>query len=134
MIPGVMHSDAGKTDSLWTLPVDATGPEPPLGSNEQANLVVVGAGIAGLTTAYLAAMEGKSVIVLDDGPIGGCTATRVRAWRPRATRLRSTKSNRLSGTKRSTANSNGWTDICFFRPGQILHFSKMRCGRFTLPV
>ena len=31
----------------------------------------MGAGIAGLTTAYLLAKAGKSVAVLDDGPIGG---------------------------------------------------------------
>ena len=32
---------------------------------------VVGAGIAGLSTAYLLARAGKSVAVIDDGPIGG---------------------------------------------------------------
>jgi glycine/D-amino acid oxidase-like deaminating enzyme/nitrite reductase/ring-hydroxylating ferredoxin subunit len=36
-----------------------------------ADVCVIGAGIAGLTTAYLLAREGKSIVVLDDGPIGG---------------------------------------------------------------
>src|SRR5262245_6202858 len=36
-----------------------------------ADVCVVGAGIAGLTTAYLLAHEGLSVVVLERGPIGG---------------------------------------------------------------
>src|SRR5256885_7384681 len=32
---------------------------------------VVGAGIAGVTTAYLAAREGRHVVLIDDGPVGG---------------------------------------------------------------
>jgi glycine/D-amino acid oxidase-like deaminating enzyme len=35
------------------------------------DVAVVGAGIAGLTTAYLLAGLGRSVVVLDDGPMGG---------------------------------------------------------------
>ncbi len=37
----------------------------------EADVCVIGAGIAGLTTAYFLTQEGCSVIVLDDGPIGG---------------------------------------------------------------
>jgi len=40
-----------------------------LGAKEQAQVIIVGAGIAGLTTAYLLGQAGKSVVVLDDGPI-----------------------------------------------------------------
>lgn len=40
-----------------------------LAKNEHADVCVVGAGIAGLTTAYLLGRVGKSVIVLDDGPV-----------------------------------------------------------------
>src|SRR4029078_630367 len=40
-----------------------------LGAKEQAKVIIVGDGIAGLTTAYLLGRAGKSVIVLDDGPI-----------------------------------------------------------------
>jgi len=42
---------------------------PKLTRNESVDVCVVGAGIAGLTTAYLLTKAGKSVIVLDDGPI-----------------------------------------------------------------
>ena len=51
----------------------------PLAENTAANVCVVGAGIAGLTTAYLLAHEGLKVIVLDDGPIGGGMTARTTA-------------------------------------------------------
>jgi glycine/D-amino acid oxidase-like deaminating enzyme/nitrite reductase/ring-hydroxylating ferredoxin subunit len=44
-----------------------------------ADVCVVGAGIAGMTTAYLLAREGKSVVVVDDGPIGGGMTGRTTA-------------------------------------------------------
>ena len=44
---------------------------PPLDRDVAVDACVVGAGIAGLTTAYLLAREGRSVVVLDDGPVAG---------------------------------------------------------------
>jgi glycine/D-amino acid oxidase-like deaminating enzyme/nitrite reductase/ring-hydroxylating ferredoxin subunit len=38
-----------------------------LASNVEVDVCIVGAGIAGLTTAYLLSKEGKSVVVLEDG-------------------------------------------------------------------
>ena len=50
--------------------VTATLPKfPSLITDERADVCIVGAGIAGLTTAYLLRRAGKSVVVLDDGPI-----------------------------------------------------------------
>ena len=40
---------------------------------------VVGAGIAGITTAYLLTREGKQVVLLDDGPVGGGKTCRTTA-------------------------------------------------------
>lgn len=54
--------------SVWM----ATGAVPesgPLRADIQVDVCVIGAGIAGLTTAYLLAREGKLVAVLDDGPV-----------------------------------------------------------------
>jgi glycine/D-amino acid oxidase-like deaminating enzyme/nitrite reductase/ring-hydroxylating ferredoxin subunit len=42
-----------------------------LTSDAEADVCVIGAGIAGLSTAYHLALENRSVIVLDDGPVGG---------------------------------------------------------------
>lgn len=57
-----------ETTSLWmatkTLPAFE-----PLTTNTHADVCIIGAGISGLTTAYLLCKAGKSVIVLDDGPI-----------------------------------------------------------------
>lgn len=53
--------------------------ESQLAERTSADVCVVGAGIAGMTTAYLLASEGKSVVVLDDGPIGGGMTGRTTA-------------------------------------------------------
>ena len=41
----------------------------PLRVNQTADVCVVGAGIAGVTTAYLLARQGKSVVLVDDGDV-----------------------------------------------------------------
>jgi glycine/D-amino acid oxidase-like deaminating enzyme/nitrite reductase/ring-hydroxylating ferredoxin subunit len=60
----------------------ATGDVPefgPLGEDASADVCVVGAGIAGLTTAYLLAREGRKVLVIDDGPVAGGETARTTA-------------------------------------------------------
>src|SRR5436305_2409669 len=60
---------APSTISIW----NATAPLPQeieLTKNESADICVVGAGIAGLTVAYLLLREGKSVVVLQKDKIG----------------------------------------------------------------
>ena len=55
-------------ESVW--PATATLPVySPLRDDIHADVAIVGAGIAGLTTAYLLAQAGESVVVLDDGGI-----------------------------------------------------------------
>lgn len=51
----------------------------PLTSEVRADVCVVGAGIAGLTTAYLLSKEGRQVVVLDDGPSAGGETCRTTA-------------------------------------------------------
>jgi glycine/D-amino acid oxidase-like deaminating enzyme/nitrite reductase/ring-hydroxylating ferredoxin subunit len=52
---------------------------PPLSANLEADVCVVGAGIAGLTTAYLLAGEGLSVVLLERGVAGGGETGRTTA-------------------------------------------------------
>jgi len=52
---------------------------PSLGASAQCDVCVVGAGIAGLSVAYMLTKAGKKVIVVDDGPIGGGESARTTA-------------------------------------------------------
>ena len=58
-----------KSTSVW-LDTAHPGRQPDLTANSDADVCVIGAGIAGVTTAYLLAREGRSVILLDDGAPG----------------------------------------------------------------
>ncbi len=77
--PGATHAQlprerpapwAAATPALRSAPLDA---------ETRADVVVVGAGIAGLTTAYLLARDGRSVLVLDHGAAGSGTTGRTTA-------------------------------------------------------
>ena len=71
-------SDSGVTTSAWMATADVPT-FPPLASDAECDVCIVGAGIAGLTIAYTLARTGKSVLVLDDGPIGGGETGRTTA-------------------------------------------------------
>ena len=66
------------TKSFWQQTDDRPKP-PSLLEDAMAKVCIVGAGIAGLTTAYLLNRAGQSVIVLDDGPIAGGETCRTTA-------------------------------------------------------
>jgi glycine/D-amino acid oxidase-like deaminating enzyme/nitrite reductase/ring-hydroxylating ferredoxin subunit len=73
-----MNTDTGKTQPLWMQTIQMP-PTSPLQGEIECDVCVVGAGIAGITTAYLLTRQGKSVVVLDDGPIGGGETGRTTA-------------------------------------------------------
>jgi len=73
-----MKSDSGSTVSPWMATADVPS-FPPLAEDAECDVCIVGAGIAGLTTAYTLARAGKRVIVLDDGPVGGGETGRTTA-------------------------------------------------------
>lgn len=74
-MPGATN---GSSTSLWmdtaTVPVF-----PPLAGNLEAGVCVIGAGIAGLTTAYLLAQEGLDVVVIDALGVGAGETGRTSA-------------------------------------------------------
>jgi glycine/D-amino acid oxidase-like deaminating enzyme/nitrite reductase/ring-hydroxylating ferredoxin subunit len=59
-----------KSTSLW-IDTSTAFTTDTLTRNLSADVCVVGAGIAGLTTAYLLARDGRSVVVIDAGHVGG---------------------------------------------------------------
>lgn len=73
-----MLSDTGRTDSLWMLTSELRVP-PSLAQDLRTEVCVIGAGIAGITTAYLLAKAGKRVVVLEDGAVGGGETGRTTA-------------------------------------------------------
>jgi glycine/D-amino acid oxidase-like deaminating enzyme/nitrite reductase/ring-hydroxylating ferredoxin subunit len=72
-----MHHPLDSTRSPWQADVNQN--LNPLTSDAKCDVVVVGAGIAGMSIAYELATRGRSVIVLDDGPIGGGETSRTTA-------------------------------------------------------
>src|SRR5947209_1717149 len=68
----------GANVSFWERTAEkfSTGP---LTQNISTEICIVGAGIAGMTTAYLLARAGRDVIVIDDGPVGGGMTGRTTA-------------------------------------------------------
>jgi glycine/D-amino acid oxidase-like deaminating enzyme/nitrite reductase/ring-hydroxylating ferredoxin subunit len=73
-----MSSNSGQTISIWM--TTAKAPDTvPLSENMHADVCIVGAGIAGMSTAYFLTRAGKAVIVLDDGRLGGGMTERTTA-------------------------------------------------------
>lgn len=73
-----MKNDSGGSVSIWMVAAEIP-PQTTLTENVNVDVCIVGAGIAGMTTAYLLLRQGKSVVVLDKGPIGGGQTGRTTA-------------------------------------------------------
>jgi len=68
----------GDTVSYWMRDANMP-PFPPLVRDTSVDICIVGSGIAGLTTAYLLARDGRSVVVVDDKPPGAGQTGRTTA-------------------------------------------------------
>ena len=102
-----MPSDSGRTTSVWM----STAGLPkfsPLAEDTTAGCCVVGAGIAGLSTAYLLAREGTAVVVLDDGAIGGGETGRTTAHLASALDDRYFELERLHGEQRTVGGGESF--------------------------
>src|SRR5690349_3493993 len=73
-----MKNDSGKTVSTW-MNVSPAAPRDLSALESTLDICVIGAGISGMSVAYQLAREGRSVVVLDDGPIGGGETCRTSA-------------------------------------------------------
>ncbi len=72
-----MHDEPGRSVSIW-MSQDVPS-MPTLSTGAHADVCVIGAGIAGVTTAYCLMKEGRSVILLDDSQPGGGMTERTTA-------------------------------------------------------
>src|SRR6266513_1686460 len=73
-----MKKNFAQSRSVW-MDTTEVALKSALTERTSADVCIVGAGIAGMTTGYFLAREGKSVVVLDDGPIGGGMTARTTA-------------------------------------------------------
>ena len=73
-----MNASDERSTSLW-MDTARLPSAKPLRCDIEADVVVVGSGIAGLSTAYELCKRGQSVIVLDRGAIGGGMTSRTSA-------------------------------------------------------
>ena len=64
--------------SLW-MSIAVAPQAVPLQGDEQCDVAVIGGGIAGLSTAYELSQLGRSVVVVDRGPIAGGMTARTSA-------------------------------------------------------
>jgi glycine/D-amino acid oxidase-like deaminating enzyme/nitrite reductase/ring-hydroxylating ferredoxin subunit len=97
-----MKNPDGATEPLWEHGVERPSCRNMTArSATEADVCVVGAGIAGLTIAYVAAVDGRSVIVLDEGQIGGGQTARTSAHLGSAIDDRFIEMERLHGEEGS---------------------------------
>ena len=94
----MQQENLGQSVSLW-MATTAVPNQSTLGEDTHADVCIVGAGIAGITTAYLLAKQGKSVVVLDDGAIGGGQTQRTTAHLSNALDDRYFEIERLHGSE-----------------------------------
>jgi len=73
-----MNARDEQTRSLW-MTVEVAPDAPALTRDESADAVVVGSGIAGLSSAYELQRQGLDVVVLDRGAIAGGITARTSA-------------------------------------------------------
>ena len=114
------------TASLWTTTVEIPT-RPALDKNITTDVCVVGAGIAGLTTAYLLAAEGRSVAVLDAGSIAGGETARTTAHLVNALDDRYFELERLHGQKGAQLAAESHT-AAIDRIEAIVAKEKIKCG------
>jgi glycine/D-amino acid oxidase-like deaminating enzyme/nitrite reductase/ring-hydroxylating ferredoxin subunit len=121
-----MHQSSGATESIWT--ATASVPErSALDADTSVDVCVIGAGIAGLTTAYTLAREGRSVIVLEDGNIGSGETGRTTAHLSNALDDRYFEIERLHGTEGARLAAESHTQA-IERIQSIIELEGIDCG------
>ncbi len=121
-----MQTPSGTTRSVWmdTSPVHSLTP---LTTSMDCDVCVVGAGIAGMATAYTLANAGQRVIVIDGGPVGGGETSRTTAHLANAMDDRFYRLEEMHGANgaRHAAESHG---AAITRIEEIARRESIECG------
>jgi glycine/D-amino acid oxidase-like deaminating enzyme len=120
-----MKDDSQASTSIWM----ATAEMPSSSALKQSirtDVCIIGAGIAGLTTAYLLGREGRSVVVLDDGPIGGGMTGRTTAHLTNAYDDRYVEIEKLHGGEASRLTAESHT-AAIQRVSEIISDESIDC-------
>ena len=121
-----MKDDAQATTSVW-MATGNTPIQPGLRDNIRTDVCIIGAGIAGMTTAYLLAKEGRSVVVLDDGAIGGGMTGRTTAHLTNAFDDRYVEMEKLHGVDGARLIAESHT-AAINRIEQLCREEEFECG------
>ena len=121
-----MKTDNGESTSVW-MATPNTRAEPQLTSNVETDVCIVGAGIAGMTTAYLLAREGRRVVVLDDGPVAGGETCRTTAHLVSAPDTYFIELERMHGESRARLAAESHT-AAIEKIEEIIHREKISCN------
>jgi glycine/D-amino acid oxidase-like deaminating enzyme/nitrite reductase/ring-hydroxylating ferredoxin subunit len=116
---------AGELDSIW---VKTAPPQyfEPLQENLDVDVVIVGAGITGVTTAYYLAQSGKTIALVDDGPVGGGETGRTTAHLVNALDDRYYEFEKLLGEEKTRLAAQSHT-IAIDEIEKIISREKIEC-------
>lgn len=118
-------------ESLW-INTQSVPKFPKLEKNLDADVCVVGAGIAGLSTAYLLMKEGKSVCVLEDSEIGSGQTGRSTAQFVTALDDRYFKIERIHGLKNAKLAAQSHV-AAISKVRQIIQEELIDCDMESIP-
>jgi glycine/D-amino acid oxidase-like deaminating enzyme len=120
-----MKDDSQASTSIWIATAN-TPSQSRLKENIRTDVCIIGAGIAGMTTAYLAGREGRSVVVLDDGLIGGGMTGRTTAHLSNAYDDRYVEIEKTHGAEESRLTADSHT-AAIYKIHEILTAEKIDC-------
>src|SRR5678816_2914933 len=120
-----MKDDSQRSTSLWMATADTLS-QSRLKESIRTDICIIGAGIAGLTTAYLLAKEGRSVVVLDDGVSGSGMTGRTTAHLTNAYDDRYLEIEKMHGEEGARLTAHSHT-AAIEKISQIIEAEKIDC-------
>ncbi len=121
-----MRDDSQASTSIW-MATATTPSQSRLKESIRTDVCIIGAGIAGLSTAYLLGREGRSVVVLDDGLIGGGMTGRTTAHLTNAFDDRYVEMEKIHGAEESRLIAESHT-AAIDKVSEIVTSEKIDCA------